>query len=280
MSNLFVSVLTAFLITCFLAQDGVAAALSLPLCCGISATKSSTVNKKTAVKSRQTVKTRTPFKPAKRYITVKEVESKKIYSVIESYIYRMCIREIPFFFALHQCYYRDVRLNRGDTLALRKKVLQVLILKTASRLNSSELNISPVCNLDSMMIFRSKSRSGKRTTNCNIIIYARPGAYDIPKSGAKVKVPGILRGTVMKNSRSGAMIVTIFTKGVKLVLPNYAKMLSLGMIADMDIRYAELVPEGNGYEARLMYATQKKDVKKRGWSFNVTECNKIRPYAR
>jgi hypothetical protein len=76
------------------------------------------------------------------------------------------------------------------------------------------------------------------------------------------------------------MTVTIFTRGVKLVLPGFAKVLSLGMINDMDIRYAELLPLGKGYEARLLYATKEKDVKKRGWSFNVTECNKIRPYAR
>jgi hypothetical protein len=54
----------------------------------------------------------------------------------------------------------------------------------------------------------------------------------------------------------------------------------LGMITDMDVRYAELLPADNGFEARLTYASQGKPAKKKGWSFNVTECNKIRPYAR
>jgi hypothetical protein len=219
------------------------------------------------------------YRPCKRHLTLEEVEATHVYRTIESYLYRMCIKEVPFFLALHRSYYRDPRLDKRDTLVLRKQVLQSLLFNASNTLNTSELTISPVINIDSMMIFRPKVKNGK-TTRCNMIIYTVPGAYEIPKTGAKVSVPGVLRGTVARNTKTGSILVTIFSKGVKLQLPHYAKVLSLGMISDIDVRYAELLPAGNGFEARLLYAAKEKQVKKRGWSLNVTECNKIRPYAR
>ena len=218
-------------------------------------------------------------KPSKCQVTIAEVESRNIYSVIESYHYRMCINEVPFFLALHHCYYKDARLNRGDTLVLTKIVLSALLLTASHRLSTSDLTVSPVLKIDSMMIFRPKAKRGG-TTRCAIIIYTVPGDYEIPKTGARVTVPCILRGNVSLNTRTQNMFVTVLTRGVKLQLPGYAKLLSLGMITDMDVRYAELLPADNGFEARLMYTSQGKPAKKKGWSFNVTECNKIRPYAR
>jgi hypothetical protein len=218
-------------------------------------------------------------KPGRRHLTFTEVENRNIYKVIEKYLYRMCIKEIPFFLALHEGYYRDKRLDRGDTLVLKKKVLSALLVNASHRLSTSELTISPVTNIDSMMVYRSKVKNG-RTTQCGMIIYTTPGVYDIPKTGAKVSVPRIVKGIISRNGKTGSMFVRIQTKGVKLHLPGYAKVVSLGMISDMDVRYAELVPSGPGFEARLMYVSKEKKTRLRGWSLNVTECNKIRPYAR
>jgi hypothetical protein len=218
-------------------------------------------------------------KPSKCQVTIAEVESRKIYSIIESYLYRMCIKEVPFFLALHRCYYRDARLDRGDTLVLTKTVLSALLMSAAQKLSTSELTVSPVLNIDSLLLFRLKAKRG-RTTPCVIVIYMVPGAYEIPNTGARVTVPHILRGTVSLNAKTQHTFVTVLSRGVKLQLPGYAKLLSLGMIADIDVRYAELLPADNGFEARLMYASQGTPAKKKGWSFNVTECNKIRPYAR
>jgi hypothetical protein len=90
----------------------------------------------------------------------------------------------------------------------------------------------------------------------------------------------VTRGAIACNPATGRFLIAIFSKGVRLELPSYAKILSLGILSDMDIGYAELIPSESSFEARLLYATNEKEVKRRGWSLNITECNKIRPYAK
>jgi hypothetical protein len=275
------SMLLFFSFLFFFNLEGVAASpyptLSISALPVLAATTAST-KKKSATRTRK--KAALPKKqPSKCPVTIAEVESRNIYSMIESYHYRMCIKEVPFFLALHRCYYRDSRLTRGDTLVLTKTVLSALLMTAAQKLSTSELIVSPVLNIDSIMIFRPKAKRGG-TSRCAIIIFTHPGAYEIPNTGARVTVPHILRGTVFLNAKTQSLFVTVLTRGVKLQLPGYAKLLSLGMIGDMDVRYAELLPADNGFEARLMYASQGTPAKKKGWSFNVTECNQIRPYAR
>jgi hypothetical protein len=275
------SMLLLFSLLVFFNQEGVSATacptLSISAPMALS-TATAPLKKKSATHTRK--KAALPNKkPSKYHVTIAEVESRNIYSMIESYHYRMCIKEVPFLLALYHRYYKDARLNRGDTLVLTKKVLSTLLMTASHRLSTSELTVSPVLNIDSIMISRPKGKRG-RTTRCAMIIYTVPGAYEIPKTGARVVVPHILRGTISLNARTQSMFVTVLTRGVRLQLPGYAKLLSLGMITDMDVRYAELLPAGNGFEARLMYASPGTPAKKKGWSFNVTECNKIRPYAR
>jgi hypothetical protein len=251
--------------------------LSISTSLALAATTASP-KKKSATRTRKTDAPQEK-KPSKRYVTIAEVESRNFYSSIESYLYRICIKEVPFFLALYNTYCKDARLNRSDTLVLTKNVLSALLVTASHRLSTSELTVSPVLNIDSIMIFRPKGKRGG-TTRCGMIIYTVPGAYEIPKTGARITVPPILRGTVSQNAKTRSMSVTVLSRGVKLQLPGYAKLLSLGIITDMDVRYAELLPADNGFEARLMYASQGTAAKKKGWSFNVTECNKIRPYAR
>ena len=264
-------------------QAGVSMTASFPIL-SISATippasANAPAKKKSAARTRKKAAVAHVKKPSKCRVTFAEVERRKIYPVIESYLYRMCIKEVPFFLALHHVYYKDARLNRGDTLMLTKKVLSTLLKTASERFSTDELTVSPVLNIDSIMIFRPKAKRG-RTRRCSMIVYTVPGAYEIPKTGARVTVPHIVRGTVFLNAKTETMFVTVLTKGVKLQLPGYAKILSLGIFSDRNVRYAELLPAGNGFEARLMYASQEPQAKKKGWSFNVTECNKIRPYAR
>jgi hypothetical protein len=228
---------------------------------------------KNVVKQKKTART------TRWCLTFQEMEKKGIYSAIESYLYRMCLQEVPLFLALHKCFYKDLRLAKGDTLVLKKPVMQTLLLNVASHLGTGDLNISPVTNIDSMVLFRNK-RQKPSSTNCNVVIFAHADAYDIPKTGAKIDLPAVTRGAIACNPATGRVLVAIFSKGVRLELPAYAKILSLGILTDMDIGYAELVPSESAFEARLLYATNEKEVKRRGWSLNITECNKIRPYAK
>ena len=214
----------------------------------------------------------------KHYVSFREVEGRRIYQAIEKYLYRMCIKEVPFFLALHACYHKDVRLNKGDTLVLGKKVLQALLLNASRKLSTEDLVISPATNIDSILLFRPSAKR-KKTTRCILVVYTKSGTYEIPKTGARVWVPRVVKGSVSWSVKRQIMVVTVVSPGVKLLLPSYAKLLSLGMITDMDVRYAQLLPSGNGFEARLLYAPSGRTSQKKGWSFNVTECNKIRPYS-
>jgi hypothetical protein len=277
------------LIVCFGKYDGMAAVkadYSGPIVVGavVSAAKtkvaaSSSASKKKAKKPAAVSPPKKTARTKKWYLTFPEIEKKGIYPAIESYMYRMCLQEVPLFLALHKCFYKDDRMVKGDTLVLKKQVLQALLLNVASHLGTSDLNISPVTNLDSMMLFRNKGQN-PASTNCNIIIYTQADAYEIPKTGARIQVPAVIRGAIACNASTGKVLVAVFSKGVRLELPGYAKILTLGAISDMDIGFAELIPSESSYEARLLYATKEKDVKRRGWSFNITECNKIRPYAK
>jgi hypothetical protein len=117
--------------------------------------------KKSAAKPRKKAAGARVKKPSKYRVTLAEVEKRKIYLVIESYLYRMCIKEVPFFLALHHVYYKDTRLNRGDTLVLTKKVLSTLLKNASARFSTGELTVSPVMNIDSMMIFKPKVKRGR-----------------------------------------------------------------------------------------------------------------------
>ena len=153
-------------------------------------------------------------KPSMRHLTVAEIEAQGIYPAMEALMYRMCIREVPFFLALHKCYYKDPMLDNGDSLMIKKEVIQALLAGAASRYGEKELTGSPATGIDSMMIFRYKGK-GARTTSCNIIIYAPADAYVIPKTGAKVKVPPKTKGTVVYNEGAGSLTVTVFSPGRK-----------------------------------------------------------------
>jgi hypothetical protein len=239
----------------------------------------SNVGAKTPAGKEPVVASKPVYKPVIRRLTVAEIEDKGIYQAMETHMYRMCIREVPFFLALHKCFYKDPMLDNGDSLMVKKEVIQALLNGAAERFMEKELTGSPATGIDSILIFRYNGKNGK-SSSCNIIIYAPADAYDIPKTGAKVRVPEKTRGTVVFDEGTGSMKVTVFSPGVKLELPGYAKTLSFGLITDMDISYAELVPADNAFEARLLYSPKEKDIEKRGWSLNITECNKIRPYLR
>ena len=265
---------------CFDRQGGAAA---FP-CSGLHACiASGVVAATTTASAKKNIKSKAAAPQKKRVtkwrLTFQEIEGKGIYSAIESYMYRMCLQEVPLFLALHKCYYKDDRLVKGDTLVLTKPVMQSLLLNVASHLGTSDLNISPVTNIDSMVLFRNRGQK-PASTNCNIVLYVQADAYEIPKTGAKITIPSVVKAGIAYNATSGKILVAVFSKGVRLELPGYAKVLSLGMISDMDIGYAELIPSESSWEARLLYATKEKEVKRRGWSFNITECNKIRPYAK
>lgn len=231
-------------------------------------------------KARPAARSRSAYRPCRRNLAAQEISRAGFFQAMEQLSYRMCLQEVPFFLALHQCFYKDERLDRKDTLVLKKRVMQSLLAEASKQLSSGDLTISPATSIDSMWLFRAAGKRGGATTNCNIAIFTRAGSYEIPKTGASIAVPAVVKAAIVKNERDGSVTVTIFSRGVKLELPGYAKILSFGMLSDMDISYAELRPVDPAFEARLLYAPKEKDVARRGWSFNITECNKIRPYER
>jgi hypothetical protein len=210
------------------------------------------------------------------YVTVQEVEAKGIYDVISLYIGEMCIKEVPFFLSLHRSFYRDPRIANGDTLVLRKSVLQSLQNHAIEIRHLDELRESSIKNIDSMYLFKEK-KNRKNKSLCNLTIFLDSGPYEIPKTGAKVRVPNKITGSVFYNNKTGTMMVYVHTMGIKLELPGYAKALTLGLIGDMDIGFAGIERTATGWKALLLYSKEKNDAKKTGWSFNVSECNKIRP---
>jgi hypothetical protein len=229
--------------------------------------------KKTHVKKKPVAK-----KPrvTKSHVTVQEAEARGVYDIINLYINDMCIKEVPFFLSLHRSFYKDERLLKGDTLVLAKLVLQVLKNRAVEIRHIDELRESSIKNVDSMYLYKEK-KNRKNESLCNFAVFVDPGAYEMPKTGASVRVPEKIAGSLYYNSRTGKMVVYVHTMGIKLELPAYAKALTLGLIGDMDLGFAEIEREPEGWKAVLLYTKEKDDSKKTGWSFNVTECNKIRP---
>ena len=212
-------------------------------------------------------------------VTLKETESLGVYDIMHLYIEDMCIKEIPFFLALHRCFHRDKRLARGAMLLLDKKTLTALHQKSVMHHGMEQLKKSSLRDLDSLFLYR-KRKNRKNKSLCNFILYMKPGEYEIPKTGATVCVPGRIAGSVHYGTTTGKMVVYVHTGGIRLNLPRYAKTLTLGMVGDMDIGFAELEYTSKEYVARLLYVESAENRKRKGWSFNVTECRKIRPYTR
>ena len=137
--------------------------------------------------------------------------------------------------------------------------------------------------MDSLVLFKKrKNRYNKKL--CNFIAYIDSGNYEIPKSGgASLLLPAMIKGSVYYNKKSetNKMVVYLHVSGIKLKIPGYAKTVSLGLLSDMDIGIAELEYIKGNWIARLLYVkTKKTDTRTKGWSFNASKCNKIRPYSR
>jgi hypothetical protein len=251
--------------------------VSCLLCFASTQTKSSS-QPQTQSKKKKTLKK--PAKPrlTKVEITVAEAEKLGMYDIIKLYMGDMCIKEVPFFLSLHRCFYRDPRIADGDTLFLSRSTLQSLKNRAIDLRHINELRESSIRNIDSLLLYKEK-KSRKKEALCNFIVYVDPGSYEIPKTGASITVPNRLAGSINYSSKTGKMVVYMHTMGVKLNLPLYAKALTLGLIGDMDIGFAELERSPDSWTAILLYVKGKNDPKKSGWSFNVTECNSIRPHS-
>jgi hypothetical protein len=213
------------------------------------------------------------------HVDIDEVESRGFYPIMKNYIDDMCIKELPFFIAMHRCFYDDRRLRRGSMFVVRRHTLQGLRRRAADVHGMESLAQSDIVRLDSLCLYK---RPGKRSNRflCDLIVYCEKGGYEIPETGAKIVVPRVLMGSIYYNKKhSSRMVVYLHTGGIKLELPGYAKKLSLGVIGDMDIGFAELEYMYNTWNARLLYVSSKGDEQRKGWTFNVTECKKIRPYS-
>jgi hypothetical protein len=217
--------------------------------------------------------------PARIDISLEEAEARGVFNVMRHFGEEVCIREIPLFLALHRCFYADQRLLHGTRLVLERKTIVRLLQKAARIKESAELSASSTAKIDSLVLYRKKeNRRNKKL--CNFIAYVEPGSYLIPKTDARIALPQKVAGSILYEPKKGSMIVYIHTGGIKLELPSYSKTLSLGMIGDMDIGMAELEYGRDGWTARLLYMKENKAKDIKGWSFNVTECRKIRPYSR
>jgi len=216
-----------------------------------------------------------------RVIRLDQVERRGVYDIMKLYIDEICIKEIPFFIALHRCFYQDKRLPRGYQLLLNKNTIMALKKNAISLHNIGELEKSLIHNIKNIVFYKKKKNRFKKSL-CNFIIDIEPGAYKIPKTGgAKFVVPGKIMGSIYYNrkNRTNKMTVYLHTGGIKLELPKYAKRISLGILSDMDIGIAELEFIRMNWITRLVYVKSKDNPQRKGWSLNTTECNKIRPYS-
>ena len=214
-------------------------------------------------------------------ITLEDVERKGAYDIMKLYNDEMCIKEIPFFISLQRCFYQDKRLPKGYRLVLRKNTIQSLKKKSVSLHSMMGLEKSLIYKLDSLTLYKLR-KNRYRKHLCNFIAYVDSGAYEIPKTGAKIVVPDVIKGSIYynKKNKTNKMTVYFHTGGIKLKLPRYAKTFSIGILSDMDIGIAELEFINENWIARLIYIKSKEDPKRKGWSFNMTTCNKIRPYSK
>lgn len=214
-------------------------------------------------------------------VTLEDIERKGAYGIMKLYNDEMCIKEIPFFISLHRGFYQDKRLAKGYRLVLRKNTIQSLEKKSASLHSMMELEESLIYKLDSLILYKLR-KNRYRKYLCNFIAHVDSGAYEIPKTGAKIVVPSVIKGSVYYNKKNitNKMTVYFHTSGIKLKLPRYAKTISLGLLSDMDIGIAELEFIKESWVARLLYVKSKDNPKRKGWSFSMTKCNKIRPYSK
>jgi hypothetical protein len=234
----------------------------------VQKSKTPAKNKKTTLKRRG----------SKIEIGIAEAEKLGMYDIVKLYMNDMCIKEIPFFLSLHRCFYRDARIANGDTLFLSRPTIQALKDRAIELHHINELRESSIKNIDSLLLYKEK-KNRKKEALCNFTVYVDPGSYEIPKTGASIEVPRKLAGSIYYNSTNGKMVVYMHTMGIKLKLPLYAKALTLGLISDMDVGFAELERGPDNWTAILLYVKGTNDSKKSGWSFNVTECNTVRPHS-
>ena len=214
-------------------------------------------------------------------VSSSEVIKRGFFKVIGQYSGSMCVKEIPFLIALHRSFYLDKRLTNGYRLTLGKKTITVLKNRAKNLKNMKELKKSLIYKIDSLTIYKAKkNRLNKKL--CNFILYIQPGPYEIPKTEAKLVVPKKVYGSIYynKNASTKKMTVYLHSSGIKLELPGYAKAISLGMINDMDIGIAEIEYAQKVWTTKLLYVSKKRNTKHRGWSFNLSNCNKIRPYSK
>ncbi len=214
-------------------------------------------------------------------IRLDQVERRGVYDIMKLYMDEICIKEIPFFIALHRCFYLDKRLSRGYRLILKKKTIMALKKKAVKLYKLTELEKSLIYNINSIVLYKKKENRYKKHL-CNFILNLEAGVYEIPETGgAKLVVPGKIMGSIYYNrkNRRNKMTVYLHTGGIKLELPKYAKRLSLGILDDMDIGIAELEYVKMNWVTRLVYVKSRENPERKGWSLNTTECNKIRPYS-
>jgi len=216
-----------------------------------------------------------------QYIRLADVEKLGAYDIMKLYNEEMCVKEIPFLIALHRCFYQDKRLPKGFKLVLRQSTIYPLKRKAIELHGMKELEESMIYKLDSLMLYKLRKNRYKKNL-CNFIAYLDSGAYEIPETGAKLVVPGVIKGSIYYNrkGKGNKMTVYLHTGGIKLELPAYAKRITLGILSDMDIGIAELEFTKGNWVARLLYVKSRENPKKKGWSFNMTKCNKIRPYSK
>ncbi len=216
-----------------------------------------------------------------KQVHLKDIERRGIYDIIKLYADEVCIKEIPFLIALHRCFYQDKRLPQGYRLAIKGETIISLGKKAAVLQNMSELEKSLLNNIKSLVLYKKK-KNRYRKNLCNFILSLEPGAYEIPKTGgAKIVLPKKIIGSIYYNKkvRTNKMTVYLHSGGIKLELPKYAKRISLGILNDMDIGIAELEFIRMNWITRLLYVKTRDLPQRKGWTFNTTQCNKIRAYS-
>ena len=215
------------------------------------------------------------------HIRLGDVEKRGVYDIMKLYNDEMCVKEVPFLIALHRCFYHDQRLTKGFKLVLRQSTIYPLKRKAIELYGMKELEESLIYKLDSIILYKLRKNRHKKNL-CNFIAYIDSGAYEIPETGAKLIIPNVIKGSIYynKKNRTSKMTVYLHTGGIKLELPAYAKRITLGILSDMDIGIAELEFIKGNWITRLLYLKSKENPKRKGWSFNMTKCNKIRPYSK
>ncbi len=209
-------------------------------------------------------------------VTAAEAQRRGVYDIMKLYMDGICIKEVPFFIALHRCFSVDTRIERGKTLVLTKRTILELRDRAVALHRMRELAESDIDKIDSLVLYKKRENRYNRYL-CNFEVFVTPGKCRIPKTGAGVIAPQKVFGSIFYSRKADKMVVYIHCGGVKLELPRYAKAMSLGILDDLDVGFAELEMVDRQWVARLLYMKKVGGVRT-GWSFNATECNKIRPH--